>query len=151
VKTTALAVTDRSTTTTVTTSPSRPSPRAPVAAERTVVARTATPAVAMSRRLRSRLSSGFGRLLRGTAQATFIAFCTACAMPSAPYTEPATAITSATPLPRSPWGSASSSPMTGNWLSAEPRMSRRSRSLPWRRTPSADDASSRSGNTDRKP
>ena len=46
--------------------------------------RTAIPAVASSSRLRPRALNGLGRLLRGTDQAVFMAYCTAWATPSPP-------------------------------------------------------------------
>ena len=66
---------------------SRSAPNAPAllpSADRTVVASTASPPTVISTRLRSRTRIGFGRRYRGTAQATFIAFCNAWATPSAP-------------------------------------------------------------------
>ena len=45
---------------------------------------TANPAVRSSSTLRRRARTGLGRLLRGTAQLTFTAFCSAWATPSAP-------------------------------------------------------------------
>ena len=66
---------------------SRVAPKAPAldpSAERTVVPAIATPAVASSRRLRRRAITGFGRLLRGMPQATFMTFCTAWATPRPP-------------------------------------------------------------------
>ena len=61
-----------------------PAPTAPAKADSVVVASTARPAVATSSRLRPRAVIGFGRRWRGTAQATFIPFCSAWATPSAP-------------------------------------------------------------------
>ena len=49
-----------------------------------VVIKMPTPAVPSRTRLRTRARIGFGRRLRGTAQAMFIAFWVACATPSAP-------------------------------------------------------------------
>jgi hypothetical protein len=46
--------------------------------------RTATPEVTSSTRLLNRSTTGLGRLLRGTDQAMFWAFCSACPSPSAP-------------------------------------------------------------------
>src|SRR6478735_10084583 len=53
--------------------------------ERTEIASTATPAVSSRKRLLSRSRIGFGRLFRGTDQATCIAFWMAVPSPSDPY------------------------------------------------------------------
>ena len=97
-------------------------PALPPSADRTVVANTAIPPTVISTRLRSRSLIGLGRRCRGTAQATFIAFCNAWATPNAPYSATSPPTTRATPLPCKPCGSPSSSPMTGNWLNVESRI-----------------------------
>ena len=59
-------------------------PSVPASTETVVVATTASPPMRMISTLRSRALIGFGRSLRGTAQAMFVAFCRACATPMAP-------------------------------------------------------------------
>ena len=53
-------------------------------ADSTVVPMIDRPTTSSSTKLRSLLRSGFGRLLRGTRQIVFIAFCAACATPRPP-------------------------------------------------------------------
>ncbi len=81
--TAALTATEATSTSTRTTAPSEPALLAP-RVDSTVVPSTASPAVASSSRLRPRALNGLGRLLRGTAHAVFIAYCTACATPRPP-------------------------------------------------------------------
>jgi len=119
--------------------------------DRIVVASTPRPTVASSSRLRSRALIGLGRLLRGTCQAAFIAFCPAWATPSPPYTAPSRPITSPAPLPRSPFGSPSWLPITGNWPSVEFSTRCCRCASPPRTNPSTLVNSSSSGNSDRKP
>jgi len=64
-----------------------PTPSAPPPlpnADNTVVPNNAKPTVPSSSRLRPRALNGFGRLLRGTVHAVFIAFCAAWATPRQP-------------------------------------------------------------------
>ncbi len=108
-------------------------------------ARTAKPARTSRRKLRTRLTTGFSRLLRGTAQAALTTFCAACPRPTTPYSAASEPTTTADALPWSPSGRPSWVPTIGNWLSAEDRMSRSSSSLPWSTKPSTEDAISSSG------
>jgi hypothetical protein len=127
------------------------SPALAPTADSIVVATTATPATPIRWRLRSRARIGFARRLRGTDHATFIAFCMAWATPSAPYTAMSAPTISAPMLPRSPRGSPSCSPITGNWLNVESRTLSCSSGFPCSTNPRIDASRSSSGNIDRNP
>ena len=112
-----------------------------------MIASTEIPEIVSRARLLSRNATGLGRLLRGTDQATFKAFCSAWPRPSEPYVAASTPTTTPVVDPWSPSGRPSSSPMIGNVVSAESRTCFCSSSLPWRTNPKIDVASSRMGKT----
>ena len=114
-------------------------------ADSTEMPSTETPAKSSSTRLLSRSSTGFGRLLRGIAQAVAIRFWIAWPSPSAPYSAATVPTTTAPDEPRRPSGRPSCSPMIGNVLSAELSASSCRPGLPWRMKPKIDEASSSSG------
>jgi hypothetical protein len=146
-KTTALVAIEASSTSTRSAQPNSPALPAPIA-DSAVVASTANPAVASSSRLRPRARNGLGRSLRGTAQAVFIAYCTACATPSPPYRAPSTPTSTAVRPPLSSCGVPSWSPTTGSWLSAESITRRCSSGSPASTVPRIVDISSSSGNSE---
>ena len=106
---------------------------------------TVTPAMIITTKLRSRLTTGLRRLLRGTAHATFTACSAACPRPSTPYRAASTPTTTADVLPCKPFGAPSWLPTIGNWRSADVNTSWRSSGSPCRMKPSTEDAISSSG------
>ncbi len=128
----------------------KPSKMLPSAA-RAVVPSTATPTTQSRPRPRNRLASGLGRLLRGTRQIVFIAFCAACATPRPPYRVPRIPIANPIPLPLIPCGSDKLGADDGQLADRRvehPRCSPRSPSSTKLRIV---DESSSSGKIDRKP
>ena len=99
--------------------PSVPTTSVPARMDSSVLPRIASPAVAIRSRPRPRLRSGLGRLFRGIPHAVFVAYCSAWPTPSPPYSAPMIPTVSpiAPPLIRRGWDR--STPMTGNWCSAE--------------------------------
>ena len=98
--------------------PSAPAPPPPTM-DRPVVARTASPAILSRTTLRPRALSGFGLLLRGIPHIVFVAYWKAWATPRPPYRAPRMPTTRPVVPPLRCFGWPSSSPITGNWASAE--------------------------------
>ena len=96
-------------------------------------------------RLRTRISTGLGRLLRGTDHAAFMTFWAAWPSPSAPYVAARTPTTTAVTDPVRPSGAPSCSPMIGNCARAESRASAWRSGRFWRTKPKIVEASSSSG------
>ena len=115
-----------------------------------VVARTPSPMTASRTRLRPRACSGFGRVLRGTAQMVLDAYWNACATPSAPYTDAIMLMITPVGPPLRCSGLLSSEPTTGNDFSAPDSSSFCRCWSPRRTTLSTVDAISSSGNSDTK-
>ena len=113
--------------------------------DRVVIASTARPPSISRSTLFTRSRIGFGRRLRGTDQATLVAFWIACPSPRAPYTAASDPSTTAVVEPVRPPGTPSSVLMIGNWESAESSTCCSSSGLPWSTTLRTDVPSSSSG------
>ena len=118
----------------------------------TELAANSNPNVASAASERSRLKRNDGCSVRGTFQMLFIASCAAWAAAIPAHNAPAMPTTRASTLPVSAWEfSPSCGPTTGNWASAESRISAAVSGLFCRTKPRIVVIASSAGNTEKKP